>query len=192
MGDVIENPVTGERIIFRKTAGETNGELLQFDYFLKPKTRGSASLRHRHPKLEEQFDVAAGTMRYILGDTTEKSQAAGGNVVVPKDSPHALWNEEDSELRVSTELRPAMSIERFFETMYGLAKDGKTNKSGIPGLLQTAVIFQGFKDEVGAGTPATKLFAALAVVLAPIGRLRGYRAWYPKYSGEKEPSAKAS
>ena len=190
-GDVIENPVSGERIIFRKTASETNGELLQFDYFCKPKTKGTASLRHKHPKLEERFEVAAGSMSYTLGDSKMKSAEMGGKVVVPKGTAHALWNEGDGELQVSTECRPALKIERFFETMYGLAKDGKTNKSGIPGLLQTAVIFRGFKDEVAAGTPATKLFAALSVVLAPIGRSRGYRAWYPKYSGQDESSAKA-
>jgi len=189
---VIENPVTGERIIFRKTASETNGALLQFDYFCKPHSKGTASLRHKHPKLEEQFVVAEGTMSYTLGDTKMKRLELGAKVVVARGEPHALWNEEDEELQVSTECRPAMSIEKFFETMYGLAKDGKTNKSGIPGLLQTAVIFRGFKDEVAAGTPATKLFAALSVVLAPIGRSRGYRAWYPEYSGETQPSVKAS
>jgi hypothetical protein len=31
-GDVIENPITGERITFLKTTRETNGELLRFEY----------------------------------------------------------------------------------------------------------------------------------------------------------------
>ena len=30
-GDVLENPVTGERIVFRRVAADTNGELLLFD-----------------------------------------------------------------------------------------------------------------------------------------------------------------
>ena len=42
-GDVIENPVTGERIVFRKTARETNGELLQFELLLKPLPRSSVA-----------------------------------------------------------------------------------------------------------------------------------------------------
>ena len=191
-GDIIENPVTGERIVFRKTASETNGELLQFDYFCKSHTKGTASLKHKHPNLEERFEVAEGTMSYVLGGSKMQRAALGKKVVVTRGEPHALWNEEDGELRVSTECRPALEIEKFFETMYGLAKDGKTNKSGIPGLLQTAVIFRGFRNEVAAGTPATRLFAALSVVLAPIGKSRGYRAWYPRYSGEKQTSAKTS
>jgi hypothetical protein len=34
-GDEMLNPVTGLRMIFRKTANETNGELLQFDWIGK-------------------------------------------------------------------------------------------------------------------------------------------------------------
>jgi hypothetical protein len=29
-GDIIENPGTGERIVFRKTAADANGELLRW------------------------------------------------------------------------------------------------------------------------------------------------------------------
>jgi hypothetical protein len=34
-GDEIVDPNTGERLIFRKTAKETDGELLQFDWIGK-------------------------------------------------------------------------------------------------------------------------------------------------------------
>ena len=35
-GDVIENPVTGERLVFRKTSRETNGEAVVLETFVKP------------------------------------------------------------------------------------------------------------------------------------------------------------
>ena len=35
-GDIIENPITGERITFLKTTQETNGELLRFEDVLPP------------------------------------------------------------------------------------------------------------------------------------------------------------
>ena len=38
------------------------------------------------------------------------------------------------------EFRPALNTEAFFETMYGLARDGKLGESGAPFLLQTAII----------------------------------------------------
>ena len=41
-GQTIENPVSGERITFRRTAAETNGELLAFDLEL---SRGRRRVR---------------------------------------------------------------------------------------------------------------------------------------------------
>jgi hypothetical protein len=35
-GQTIENPVTGERFTFTDTAGSTGGELLAFDFALRP------------------------------------------------------------------------------------------------------------------------------------------------------------
>src|SRR3982074_1104357 len=46
-GQIIENPVSGERITFRKTAAETNGELLEFDLGLTPD--GHVPGMHVHP-----------------------------------------------------------------------------------------------------------------------------------------------
>ena len=35
-GQILENPLSGERIVFRKTAADTGGELLVFELFLTP------------------------------------------------------------------------------------------------------------------------------------------------------------
>jgi hypothetical protein len=47
-GDVIENPITGEKIVFLQTAIDTNGEILEFDLFVKP--GGYVAAEHIHPK----------------------------------------------------------------------------------------------------------------------------------------------
>ena len=39
-GDVIENPLLGERIIFHRTGQETNDELLQFESYVAPHAGG--------------------------------------------------------------------------------------------------------------------------------------------------------
>ena len=64
-GQVIENPVSGERIIFRRTAAEPRGSLLEFDLFLRPDGKVPGS--HVHPVLEERFRVLAGEVRFRLG-----------------------------------------------------------------------------------------------------------------------------
>jgi len=36
LGDVIENPRIGARMVFLRTGAETNGQLLQADLFVRP------------------------------------------------------------------------------------------------------------------------------------------------------------
>jgi hypothetical protein len=47
-GEFIENPAIGDRIVFRKTAQETKGELLEFEMFVQPSAAGPPL--HIHPK----------------------------------------------------------------------------------------------------------------------------------------------
>ena len=63
-GDVIENPITGERITFLKTTRETNGDLLRFEYVVPPRFYIP---EHVHPCQEERHDVLSGTLRGRLG-----------------------------------------------------------------------------------------------------------------------------
>jgi quercetin dioxygenase-like cupin family protein len=186
-GDFLENPITGERMVFRKGSKETNGELMQSDFFMRPHSKGVATVEHIQPDLEQRLEVISGVMSYTLGKSKEKRTAKPGEkVIIPPKVPHSIWNDGEEELHALDEYEPAFNMEKFFETAYGLAKDGvKCNKkTGIPNLSQLSVMLQGFKREIGVGPGAPKIMAALAVIIAPIARSRGYRAWYAKYSGE--------
>ena len=59
------NPVTGERLVFRKTSRETNGELVALETFVKP--NGFVAAAHVHPHQEEQFEILRGTVGFRLG-----------------------------------------------------------------------------------------------------------------------------
>jgi hypothetical protein len=68
--------------------------------------------------------------------------------------------------------------------LFGLARDGKTNKQGMPNPLQGAVLLQAYADEMRlSGVP---VFAQrlLGAVLAPVGKLFGYKARYSEYSDD--------
>lgn len=54
-GDALENPVTGERLVFRRTTADSGGALLSFAYFLP--AGGSVPLAHVHPRQEERFEI---------------------------------------------------------------------------------------------------------------------------------------
>jgi hypothetical protein len=51
-GDVIENPVTGEREMVRIGTEQTDGELLVVDLYIWP--GGAVIGEHRHPAIEER------------------------------------------------------------------------------------------------------------------------------------------
>ena len=78
-GDVIENPMTGERITFLKTTQETNGQLLRFEYVLPP---GFTIPEHVHPHQEERHEVLSGMLRGRVGGQ-ERDYTDGERVVGP-------------------------------------------------------------------------------------------------------------
>jgi len=54
-GDTIENPVTGERIVFHKTSRDTGGEAVVIECFVRP--HGFVAAAHVHPSQEERFQM---------------------------------------------------------------------------------------------------------------------------------------
>jgi mannose-6-phosphate isomerase-like protein (cupin superfamily) len=178
-GEEIYNPVQGDWIVFGQTARDTGGELLSGEMLVAPS--GGNSL-HVHPLQEEHFEVLSGTLGVQIGDE-QRSLGQGEEATVPPGTPHRWFNEDDREnARVLLELRPALNTEIFFETLYGLAADGKTDEDGVPSLLQTAVALDGLhKGEIYPATPPIALQKALFALLAPVGKLVGYREHYPKY-----------
>ena len=54
-GDVLDNPATGERLTFLRTAADTGGEVLEYELEFVP--RGFAARDHLHPAQEERHEV---------------------------------------------------------------------------------------------------------------------------------------
>src|SRR5436305_13443417 len=77
-GQTIVNPVSGERITFRKTSADTNGEYLEIDVELTPD--GAVPGMHVHPNQEERFEILAGSVRFRKG--LRRINATAGDVVV--------------------------------------------------------------------------------------------------------------
>jgi quercetin dioxygenase-like cupin family protein len=186
-GDLIENPITGERITFLKTTRQTDGRLLRFEYVLPP---GFAIPEHFHPRQEERHEILSGTLRGRVGGQ-ERDYGEGERVVGPAGVPHA-WRNPSSrdEVRFVSEIRPPLAFETLFETYYGLGRDGKLTGQGIPkNPLQLAVLLdegRGMFYSTLAPVAVQEAFFALFGVLASVGRLLGYKARYPEYSGPEE------
>jgi len=189
-GTTIEHALTGQRMTFVRTAGDTGGALFQTESSI----RAGAALEtlHVHPGQEERFTVLAGAMRFIVGGQECVAQA-GQEVVVPAGTPHTFGNAGPSEARFRAEDRPALQSEGFFESYFGLAQDGKMNpRTGLPSLLQLAVALHHYRREIVLARPPRLVQRVLFGLLAPIGRLLGYRAPYPYPYPDRDREAAAS
>jgi hypothetical protein len=113
----------------------------------------------------------------------ERDVVAGEPVVVPAGTPHVWGNPNEDDVHLILEFRPALRMEEWFETFLGLQKDGKVNpNSGLPNSLQWAVISREYEDEIYLASPPLWVQRVRFGLLAPIGKLLGYKAHYPKYS----------
>jgi mannose-6-phosphate isomerase-like protein (cupin superfamily) len=179
-GDIIENPVTGERLLFRQTAADTNGEVSEVECWVRPD--GAVAAAHVHPQQTEVFRILGGTVAFRLGRETVTARA-GDVVTVEPGTPHKFWNAGLGEAHFVTEVRPALQFESLIETMYGLAEDGKTNRKGMPNPLRLAVIARAHFNTVRLPFPPAWMQRAGLALGAPMGRLLGYA---PAYTGATE------
>jgi quercetin dioxygenase-like cupin family protein len=171
-GEQLENPVTGEVMIFHETAAESGGELVRVETIVQPE--GFVAAAHVHPAQTERFSVLEGTVEFRVGGETIRA-SAGDEVVVPPGTPHRFRNDGGEEARFLMEVRPALKFESLIETMFTLAADGKTGKHGLPGPFRLAVIAREHFDTVRLPFPPAPLQRAALAVGAPLGRALGYK-----------------
>jgi mannose-6-phosphate isomerase-like protein (cupin superfamily) len=170
--DRLENPVTGEVMIFHRTTSDTDGEAVLVETIVRP--NGFVAAAHMHPHQTERFEVLAGRLGLRVG--TEELLAGPGDVTtVPPGTPHRFWNAGPDEARFLCEVRPALDFESLIETMFTLASEGKTNRKGMPNPLRLAVIAKAHFETVRLPFPPAWLQAAALALGAPVGRLLGYR-----------------
>jgi hypothetical protein len=143
---------------------------------------------HVHPRQEERFEVLSGRLG-LPADGIERVHGVGDVIVVSAGSPHAAWNAGEDEVHALVDFEPALRTERAFETLAGLARDGKTNRAGVPrNPLQLARILREFEEEIFYFVrPPLGVQRVILGALAFIGRLLGYRAEYPyPYASQSE------
>jgi quercetin dioxygenase-like cupin family protein len=188
-GDVLEHPITGEKLIYRKTARDTGGASFEMDVHGKPGAFVAAA--HIHPHQSERFTVVSGTLTARIAGN-EVHQVAGDELVIPAGTPHAWWNAGNDELHMILEFRPALRTETFFETFFGLAQDGKVSrKTGLPSLVRMAMVLRAFHNELVLAQPPRLVQSLVFGVLAGFGKLLGYTGEYPyPYAKQAEAQAK--
>jgi hypothetical protein len=145
----------------------------------KPESKPAIPL-HKHLLCEERFETVAGQLGVIL-DGERRVLSVGQKVLIQPGTPHTFWNAGDGELRFITDVQPPGDLQTYWETVFGLAGDGKVGKNGLPNLLQLAVVAP-LADSYDPTIPLPVMKFMIGM-LGGIGRLAGYKAKYPKYSG---------
>ena len=166
----LENPVTGERFTFTDTAATTDGELLAFDFGLRP--GGAVPIPHVHPIQTERFEVVDGRLTFRVG--LRKVHAGPGDVVeVPPGVAHSFANAGDDEARLRVEVRPALAMEEMFAEVVSMARAGRMNRRGMPrNLLDLAVLARKYDQEAHAPVMSVRV---QRVLLAPLVFLARHR-----------------
>jgi quercetin dioxygenase-like cupin family protein len=163
MQRVLDNPISGERIIIRQSGAETGGQLLVFDLFLQP--GGHVPAGHVHPRQEERFSVLRGRVRFRLGRRIIVARP-GDALVVPCGTSHWFGNGGQTVAQVRVEVRPALRMEQLFEETVQRAA---ARSPWWSRLLDWALVPLDFQPELAVpNVPAVVILA----VLSPLAWMR--------------------
>lgn len=172
-GQTLENPVTGERFTFTHTAATTDGELLAFDFGLRP--GGAVPIPHVHPIQTERFEVTEGQMRFRVGLRT--IIAGPGDIVeVAPGVSHSFANAGDEGARLRVEVRPALAMEEMFADVIAMAQAGQMSKRGMPrNVFDLALLARTYDQEAHAPLLGVRMQRVLLAPLVWFARRRGTR-----------------
>jgi quercetin dioxygenase-like cupin family protein len=167
-GQEIVNPLTGQRMRFTQIRDDE----LRIESVNSPTDEREPE--HVHPKQESGAEVRSGSLVFEI-DGERKPVGPGESVVIPPDTPHRFWNESDEEAHSVQFFRPAGEIGAFFETYFELARRGELKAGGNVPMLRVAAMVPEFRDAIRLTRPPWPVVRAMAALLGPIARRRGYR-----------------
>lgn len=177
-GLVLENPATGERVV-NLTDPEIHPERVLVAH-LHVEPGGRVAAAHRHPTIAERFHVLSGEVGFLLGDR-EATLGAGEEAEVPAGTLHDWWQVGAEPAEVVVEVDPGDRFAEMVGTLFGLARDGKVDRRGLPHPLQLAVTAHAYRDVMVLASPPAWVQNLAFGLLAPLGRALGRQPSYPEY-----------
>ena len=175
-GEVYEHPY--ERLVVRVGTAESDGRELVADLYVRANAPGVPP--HVHPQAEESFTVIRGKVEILSPNGAWKTIGPGEGAHVPPNTKHGWRPVGNEDVRMLIEARPGARFEEMWRQFMGLLQDGKAGPKG-PGFLQIMMLAHEFSDVMAVAGPPLFLQRALAALVTPIGRLRGYQGRYEEY-----------
>lgn len=178
-GDVVWNPLTGEKALVLEAATETGGARIVADFAVEAGGFVPGG-EHLHDHSAEHFEVRAGEITFVL-DGEQRALSAGEKVSVEPGTWHQWWNAAEEEVQVRVRVEPAMRFEEAILVVWGLCADGHTNAQGRPSPLLGALVARRYRREIRYREPPAAVQGLLFPPLAGIARLRGLERTLERY-----------
>jgi uncharacterized protein YndB with AHSA1/START domain/mannose-6-phosphate isomerase-like protein (cupin superfamily) len=152
---VLDISALGVSVELRRTAADTDGELIEFD--VVGRARGFLAAEHVHTGQSEHYEVIEGALRLMV-DGREHLLGPGDEMETPAGVRHRQLPGGDGEGRIRVTLRPAGHTEEFLRRLASL----QYNRFGFPRLADAAAIVRDFGAEGHAARPSLRVQRALS------------------------------
>jgi mannose-6-phosphate isomerase-like protein (cupin superfamily) len=189
-GDVVWNPLTGEKALLIESAEESGGVRIVSEFAVEEGGFVPGG-EHVHDLCAEHFEVEQGQIAFLV-DGVERTLGPGEQFTVQPGSWHRWWNPGRSEVRIRTRIEPALRFEEMIAILWGLCADGHTNADGVPSPLYGALLATRYRDEIRFRKPPQLVQRLLLPPLAALARRRGLERRLERYlDPATHPSAEA-
>lgn len=168
-GRVIENPISGERIVIRRTGEDTGGALLAFELYLPP--GGHVPAGHVHPEQQERFTIVEGAMEFRLGRRRLVAKP-GDTVQIEPGRAHWFGNCGSGEAHAYVEVRPALRMQEMFEATEQVSTSGRFLGTRLPRPTDLAMVLLEFERELAVPVVPRRVARMMLAPLAFLGRRR--------------------
>ena len=187
-GDVVWNPLTGEKAMLVESAEESGGSRIVTDFAVEAGGFVPGG-EHVHDVCAEHLEVKVGRITFLL-DGEERTLAAGEEVTVVPGTWHRWWNAGQDEVQMRVRIEPALRFEEAILVAWGLCTEGHTNAEGRPSPLLGALLATRYRREIRYRKPPDAVQRLLFPPLAALARRRGLELTIERYlDPETHPSA---
>lgn len=139
------NRSTGERIVFLRTAEETDGALLEMDDFWARADHQTPE--HIHPAMEERWEVITGSVRFEI-DGISQTAGPGDTIVAPPGTPHNACNIGSEPAHLRIQMRPALRWQKFVERLFALPDGTQDDEQDISAPDSLDALMREFSHEI--------------------------------------------
>jgi mannose-6-phosphate isomerase-like protein (cupin superfamily) len=166
-GDVVWNPLSGEKALIIESAEESGGARIVCELAVEAGGFVPGG-EHVHDHCAEHFEVQAGRIGFVV-DGEERALTAGQQVTVSPGTWHRWWNAGGEEVRARVRVEPALRFQDAILAVWGLCADGHTDAGGRPSPLYGALVATRYRQEIRFKQPPDVL---QRVLFGPPGRGR--------------------